>query len=353
MLATSLRTILTDAGETPSSPATIPLLRQVVTLYGGSPTQYSIVGLLREAITAVGGTPTYFDQVNLLRQLVTARGGTPTKLSIRELGEELAAIPLEPPAYEFTNSEAETFVGRMAVEPDDTRKGVIDDLFGALKSGALSGSNLLNKLNALWLFAAHNQADGRLNAIGNTFTVSETSSPTWSADQGYTFNGTSSLLDTGFNITTVGLSETSVHIGLYSMTSGQGPDSSSRADMGADALCGLVCRTTSDTVQCLLNRPALMTGNTGVTDGSGHFCGSRVANNDLKAYRNGVQIGTTIALTTGRSTANIAIGANAVSSPTAFSSRRITAAHIGSGLTQNEVTDIANALAAYMTAVGA
>lgn len=91
MLVTQLRTLLTNSGATPATRSTIPLLRQLVTLYGGTPTQYSVIGLLKQAIIASGGTPAYHDIVRLLRQLITLRGGTPTKITIAELGVQLAA----------------------------------------------------------------------------------------------------------------------------------------------------------------------------------------------------------------------------------------------------------------------
>jgi hypothetical protein len=274
--------------------------------------------------------------------------------TLRRLGRGARGlVPLTPPPYVIVDADAAAFVARFAVEPNDTYKAAIDTFVQRLKNGAVHGTNTFAKSFAFWPPAPDEQS-AKLNLMSTDFTLTKIGAPIFTPYRGWTFNGVNTLLDTGFNPTTHGGAGwlNSAAIGLFSMTSGQGPDASSRCDMGADTSCQMVCRTTSDTVQVLLNRPALMTSNTGVTDGSGHFCGSRAAVGDMKAYRNGVQIGLSLAATTTKSNSNIGIGANSVSAPTVYSSRQIASAHICSGLTANEVGDISAAYAELMTAVG-
>jgi hypothetical protein len=268
---------------------------------------------------------------------------------------QAAALSGAPPSgFSFANSEASAFVARMTTTPDDTRKGAIDALFTAIKAGANSGTNLLTKLDALWLLAAADSQAASLNLISTSFTLTEVNSPSFTADRGYTGNGTSSYLDTAFNPATASsphYTQTAAHFGYWSRTSAQ---SSAKGDMGISTSTCANARTTSDTAQWALNRA--INYSVANSDGSGHMVYSRgePTAGSIFGYRNGSNLGSGgLAASTTLPNNNFAIGAQSAVSPTVFSTRQFAAAHIGDALTDNEVLDLYNALAAYMTAVGA
>lgn len=111
--------------------------------------------------------------------------------------------------YSYNNTEAETFVNAMTVEPDDTRKGLIDDFIGGLKT-----DGIYTKLGFLYILAAHDEQAARLNVL-NPASNALTGSPTFTTDRGFTSDGTN-VLDTGMAETAVpGMTETSATIGIW------------------------------------------------------------------------------------------------------------------------------------------
>jgi hypothetical protein len=104
--------------------------------------------------------------------------------------------------FAFTNAEAEAYVAAMSTEPDDTRKALIDTYIGALKTAGIFAN-----LDVLYLLAAHDQQAARLNVINPaTFTLANVGAgPTFSADNGFAGNGTSTALNTQFTPSTDGV----------------------------------------------------------------------------------------------------------------------------------------------------
>lgn len=104
-------------------------------------------------------------------------------------------------------AEAETtlLVNRMTVAgatPSATRQTNIDNLILALKLGASSGINIWAKIDVLQIYAAHASSAALLNWKADMWNATQSGSPTFTANQGYTGNGTSSYLDTGFDSST-------------------------------------------------------------------------------------------------------------------------------------------------------
>ena len=119
-------------------------------------------------------------------------------------------------SYEFVNVEAEAIVDEFDNEPDDTRKELIDDCVGALKT-----AGVWSKTDVLYVLAAHHEQAGRINWKNpGTLTASLVNAPSFVADQGFTGNGRSSYLNTGYNPTAFAgqLTLNSAHIGVWSNT---------------------------------------------------------------------------------------------------------------------------------------
>jgi hypothetical protein len=92
MSISTLRSIITAAGGTPTQYNHVFLLRELITALGGTPTQYAVVPLLRQLITTAGGTPVSYNPTYLLRELVTLRGGTPATFHDDDLWAQVQTL---------------------------------------------------------------------------------------------------------------------------------------------------------------------------------------------------------------------------------------------------------------------
>lgn len=111
--------------------------------------------------------------------------------------------------YSYTNTEAQTYINAMTVEPSDTFKGHVDTFYSGLKT-----DGIYTKLGFMYLLATPTEQGARLDMItpaSNTLT----GSPTFTADRGFTSDGTN-LLDTGVAESAVtNMTETSATFGLW------------------------------------------------------------------------------------------------------------------------------------------
>lgn len=96
------------------------------------------------------------------------------------------------------SAEAETLFAAMSTPPDDTRKGLIDACIVALVA-----AGIWTKLDCLYMFAAADSQAALLNWKNpGTFDASVVSAPSFTADEGYTGNGSSSYVTSNFNAST-------------------------------------------------------------------------------------------------------------------------------------------------------
>lgn len=97
----------------------------------------------------------------------------------------------------------------------------------------LSDAGLLAKLLGLWVHAVPtNQTDALLNWITpGTRNAAIVGSPTWTANQGFTGDGSTGLIDTVASLTTFGATQNNVSVGCYVRTAGTG---SAKAVMGCN-----------------------------------------------------------------------------------------------------------------------
>lgn len=259
------------------------------------------------------------------------------------------------------SDEATALFARMTSEPSDTRKGLIDTLVTSLKSGASSGSNIFAKLDALYVMAAADSQAAGLNWIADAHNIALFNTPSFAADRGYTgiYTGdpaTGSYLDTGFNPTTAGglYSLNSSHISFWSRTS-VAPGLSGFGDMGVREGLLEAGAWSGSNAGFTINSATSGFGHNNtinVTDGLGSYLFNRSGNAAEEAYKNG----SAITLNQGAKTAtalpngNIVIGSSLSG---IISGRQYAAAGFGASLSAAEALDLYNALATYMTAVGA
>lgn len=248
--------------------------------------------------------------------------------------------------YDYENPEAFVVVSRMVEKPDSTRKGVIDDLVGALKAASVWA-----KMDVCYVLAAHNSQASLVNWKGNpAFRLVVVGSPTFETDRGWTTPTTADSLPTGFFPGTHGVQYTlnSAHQSVRSRTSG--------AAAGAFLEVGGGSTATTRLGLCLRSNTGNLTGpindgtNSGVanTDGSGHFVQQRISATHRQFYRNGAQVGSDVAVNSTSITATQArIGGWSAMS------RQWSSYSLGAHMSAVEIGAFEDAELAYMTAVGA
>lgn len=244
-------------------------------------------------------------------------------------------------------AETTALLARMTVQPSAARAQVIDNLIGSLKSAGVWA-----KLDCLYVLAAHDAQAGRLNFKGSSFTLTGVNSPTFTTDRGYAGDGSTSLLDSGFNPSTAGgaFALNSAHLGVWmqqdTAASGVFPFGNLAATIAPNQATG--------TQQVRLNASA--TATTGaVTSGLKHYALNRNNSATIDSWIGGAKAISAFAQTSSAmsSLTMTVCGRQTAAGTYQYDSRRIAAAHWGSALADADVSALYNALSAYMTAVGA
>lgn len=240
------------------------------------------------------------------------------------------------------SAEAEALFARFTTPPDAARKALIDATIVSLKT-----TGVWSKLVALYVEAAADSQAARRNWVADQYNLTAVASPSFTADRGFTSDGTSSYLSTGFNPSTAGsqFAQDSASIFAWCSTN-TNPVSS--ADIGNTGSVKAGHRNTAN-ADVEINsgggtmRPAQ-------ADTLGLTLGSRTGSAVAAIYRNGSLAGSSVATSMALANEPIYIcTGNTVN----FSVRRQSAGGYGSGLSAQNVADLYAALNTYLTAVGA
>lgn len=100
---------------------------------------------------------------------------------------------ISPPTF---CAQSLAFFGRLAAEPNAPRKALYDALISSLVS-----AGVWNKLDALYMFAAADQATGLTNLLQSSYGGTAVNAPAFTPDQGFTGANTR-YVDTNFNPST-------------------------------------------------------------------------------------------------------------------------------------------------------
>jgi len=241
--------------------------------------------------------------------------------------------------------ESLTLFARFTTPPTLTRMVLINSLIGSLIT-----AGVWSKLDAFYMLAAVDAQSSLLNWVSTSYNLTAVNSPALVADRGYTGDGSTSYLDTGFNPTTaVGAKfvQDSAHMGLWSRTDLQNAAASS-FDMGQ----------TNAQIDRIVSVAGRATGRantgSGVTFGDGfypkHAMWSRTAAAVWESYAQGVDAGGGTTVSAAMTNANFRILSVAAGQ---FGVNQIAAAHYGSGLSAGEAAALYAALNTFMVAVGA
>lgn len=250
-------------------------------------------------------------------------------------------------AYVPVNSEATALFARFSSQPTDARKLVIDNLFTALKAGALSGTNLLTKLDELHVVAAHDEQAGQRNWIADTGNLTPVNSPTFTIDRGYSGDAVSQHVSWGVAWNAGGkFSQNSAC--LFSWETQEDNGSGFAIGTTSTSVTHLLRGRTGGGISAVINDGTALTSVQASSQGLTLI--NRSASNSKELYRNATQLTTS---TTASTATGIGDTASYLRNNASYSSRRIGAGGKGESLIANEVADLYNALQTYMTAVGA
>jgi|SRR5215510_7343599 len=233
--------------------------------------------------------------------------------------------------------------------PDTTRKGAIDTCVRALKS-----AGVWTKLDVLYLFAAADSQAALINwKAPGTFNATATSSPTFTADRGYTGNGSSSYVDSNYNLSSSGGVYAASDAALFAWNLRVGIPSAPNGLMGSSGtdVTQIYPRLGGgNTLRVCINTTSAIIDIGGNTASEGFYAASRTASNAAAVYKNGSSVGT-------NSTSTSPALPN-----TTMTFLRVNAQHadwqcagggFGSSLNSTEHAALCNALSAYLTSVGA
>jgi hypothetical protein len=247
---------------------------------------------------------------------------------------------LRPPAggFTFDDADAEAYVAEMDVEPDDTRKGLIDDLFVSLKADGVYAN-----LTWLSLFAAHDAQAARINAITPTQVASAVNSPTFTTNLGYNGDDSTSYLDSGI---TASSTLTDTDMSFFSVVD---VTNSTRKDyMGYNAARGKMNEGGG-----LTTRGACYTATQGAsTSAAGNdkfYCVSRTGTTQGFSIETTEEDSDTVATSLTGNGANIRF----LASDTVYSAARISVAGWGMHMTTTERSNLRTHLRTYLTGTGA
>jgi hypothetical protein len=213
-------------------------------------------------------------------------------------------------------------------------------------------------LDALYIFATNTTTTANLNLINTSFTITPQNSPTFTADAGYTGNGTSSWLNTNLAGAQTNYNLNSGSIGIAIPTNDT--SSVSTIDMGAiDVSINSVFLAANFTLKYAygLNDGGTVTGTASATS-RGLWAVSRTSSGSVSFYQNGssTAVSTTSVASTSVPTSGVPMGilARAQSPTTAqtFSARQVSAAWVGAGLTGAQFASISARINAYLAALG-
>lgn len=256
-------------------------------------------------------------------------------------GDDLASSA--PPAYAFTHAEAAAYVARMSMQPDDARKALIDTLFGALKTGATSGTNILGKLDALYLGAAHDAQAGLLNIVSAGIDLAVEGTPSFRVDRGYANTKVGDALSLGVGAS--GLTKfitNSACFGVWVRSALINQSTNTLTNgLAAGAIIQLTPRNSSGIIAARINGASAVAGST-VATGYGLTAVNRSASNAVQIYKDGAAAGTGTAASSTRTADTLKLAAE----------QQYACAFFGQSLTADEHMDLRNALLPYMVAVG-
>lgn len=245
------------------------------------------------------------------------------------------------PTYD---ADATALFARMSVQPDATRKGLINTLISSAKANGWWG-----EIDVLCLPGADSQAS-LLNWKSSSFNATLVSSPAFTANQGFVTDGSASYIDTNFNPVTAGgqFLQNDAVFGVWHGGNVSRVNSTAGWFDGSDGVTVNPRTAGGATFGFRINQASAVTLSN--SDGSGLAVVERTSATAIRAYRNGASLGTTSASSAALNSASFNIGRVTASSFQAVEWRGHV---IGGALGPSLNTAMYNDILAYLQAIGA
>lgn len=230
--------------------------------------------------------------------------------------------------------ESAAVFSAMTTQPSDARKWACDTLIRSLRD-----AGVWSKLDGLFVLRAHAEQASLINWITPSQVLTRTGAPAFTADAGWTGDGSNGLDGPAVSTLTRYVRDSN-HIGVWTGGDGAANSSADVGFYGPTDVSYIIARSaggTPDTFRGLLNSVGdLAAAN---TDGRGTYIVTRTSSTAQLHYRNGTEhlsgSKTSAALTT---TATLYV---------AYTTRPAYAAFYGSALTAADAAGINDALVAY------
>lgn len=261
--------------------------------------------------------------------------------------------------FAAVDADTRTLRAAMTVPPPPGRLWLIDQMIRQLKQ-----YGIWQKLDVLWVLSAHDSQAARLNWKNpSSYTLTAVNSPTFTADRGYTGNGTTSYVNTGWAPNNgVNFTSTSAMFGIYVLSGADAASGSVTAMGGNDAGIGRTYirpYTAADTMQ-----GGITTNGTGTfsplspssSTRLGFTLFDRVSNTNIKIYRNGVLRLSPVSTNATLSSAALYLGArngNGTASEFMASDNIFSLALCGGSLSEQQHAALYNISQTYLRAAGA
>lgn len=244
-------------------------------------------------------------------------------------------------------TETDALIARITARTSGRRARLMDDLIKALKDAGIWQTR-----DFFYVFAGSTTQAATRNWIADAYNATLSSSPTFTADQGYQTNGTSSYVDSNFAASTAGghLSQNDMSFGFWSLTDGAATTSNAGRLVSGSGI-SVVARDANDAMSGRANMttPAA-SANGSVPSGLGLRSVARNASNAFSLRANGIEVAT-------GSTASVALVSGTIKFGSAqngsFSAAKFAAGHAGGYLTTTQEAALNSALSQYLGAIGA
>lgn len=249
------------------------------------------------------------------------------------------------PAYD---ADAQTYFAAMTIQPNDTRKGLIDALIVGLKA-----DGVWSLLDCLWLIASHDSQAGLLNAKSpGSFVLTPAGGPTFVTDRGYLCDGSDDALGSAYNYASSGQhQQNSAHVSGWLNASNNTTSSSNFCSVGSSTNSintALRPYSNSMTVGGQITGSPVYSSLPSTSSYVGFRLLSRVDSESMLGQAEILQ-GTVSAV----SAAPLSQPLILMQRGSTFLQGRIATASVGGGLTATQSTALYNRLNTYLSAIGA
>lgn len=311
---------------------------------------------VRSKTISVAGLPsgaTYNDSTGLVTTSAAPSSSSTPVPTITNSVDQVAAPSLN---LLIANLAAETtaLLARVTTQANSDIV-LINNFILALKTGAISGSNIFAKCDAIYMFAMDTSANALVNWVQSTYnaTLTQPTTPvTFTANRGFTTNGSDNYIGTNFNPSTASSPKFTINSASFAtrvIDTAQQTNLGSGAFVTATGSTTIQPRSTADLITYRVNQANFDTVAGTFTDASGLVHVNRSGALATQIYKNGSSIGSGVQATAAFVVDTFKFGRATV---TGFSVHQFASGLISSSLTANEILDYYNAERAFMTGKG-